>query len=308
MSGSYKHFWQNRSHRNLWQHPIWFEFQKNIGRQAWLLEADGASALVVKHNLPLGLSWLEVPRGPLWKSEKDLNEILKKIKKLGKKENAIFVRLSPYNKFKISDLRFKTSKNDNHPETSLTIDLDQDEADILKQMKPKGRYNIKVARKHGVTISESSEIDEFYKILSTTANRDGFGIHPKAYYQQMLDSMPDNAQLLIAEYEGKVIAGGIFVYFDEWGIYYYGASESKYRNVMAPYLIQWKAIEEAKERGCKYYDFLGIAPENAKNHPWLGVTQFKKKFGGSVMHYPKAKEFILKPFWYWTYRLYKIIR
>ncbi len=303
----YLNFWQHHKRRSLWQHPVWDEFQKSAGRKIWLLEVDDASALVIKYNLPMGLSWLEVPRGPLWKSKKGLSEILEKIKKLGKKEKAIFVRMSPYNELRTSNFKLRTSKQDHHPATSLTLDLTQDEDDILGQMKSKGRYNIKVARKHEVTIDSDHAVDDFYDLLQKTGNRDGFGIHSKSYYQNMLDSMPDNAQLLLAEYEGKVIAGGIFIYLDEWGIYYYGASDNEYRNVMAPYLIQWHAILEAKERGCKHYDFLGIAPEDSKNHPWAGVTQFKKKFGGQVANYPQAKEMILKPFWYWMYKMRKLL-
>ena len=120
--------------------------------------------------------------------------------------------------------------------------------------------------------------------------------------------MPENAQLFLADYNGEVIAGGIFVYLDRWGIYYYGASVSSFRNVMAPYLIQWEAIKEAKKRGCKHYDFLGIAPEGATHHPWAGVTDFKKKFGGRVTSYPQAREMVLRPFWYFIYKCYKKLR
>ena len=144
-----------------------------------------------------------------------------------------------------------------------------------------------------------------YNILLQTGNRDGFGIHSKSYYQKMLEALGDKAQLLVAKYGGKVIAGGIFVYLEEWGIYYYGASDHSYRKSMAPYLIQWHAIQEAKKRGCKFYDFLGIAPENTPNHPWAGVTDFKKKFGGQVVSYPQAKDMIIRPFWYWVYKMRK---
>ena len=77
---------------------------------------------------------------------------------------------------------------------------------------------------------------------------------------------------------------------------------------MASYLVQWTAMREAKKRGCKYYDFLGIAPEGVTNHPWIGVTSFKKKFGGEVTSYPRAKEIVLRPFWYWVYKVYKKVR
>lgn len=313
--GSFKSFWKENPRRNLWQHPLWGEFQKSIGRKSWFFEEDGASAVVVKHNLPFGLNWLEVPRGPLFKDEKNLEKILKTIEKKGRHEKAIFIRFSPYAKITNhkshhgGQAKFRNALADHHPTTSLTIDIQHGEDDILKQMKPKGRYNIKVARKHEVKVEASTEVDDFYDLLKKTGNRDGFGIHPKSHYEKMLQVFGDqHIQLLLADFEGETIAGGIFIYMDDWGIYYYGASDSKYRNVMAPYLVQWEAIREAKERGCKYYDFLGIAPEHAKKHPWKGVTEFKKKFGGHIVNYPHAKEIVLRPFWYWAYRAYKRLK
>jgi lipid II:glycine glycyltransferase (peptidoglycan interpeptide bridge formation enzyme) len=46
---------------------------------------------------------------------------------------------------------------------------------------------------------------------------------------------------------------------------------------MAPYLLQWTAIAHAKKRGCKIYDFLGVAGDDEKNSSLSGVTDFKMK-------------------------------
>jgi len=297
--------WSKFKRRSLWQHPIWDGFQKAIGRKTWVVETDSAMALVVQHKMSFGLNWLEVPRGPLFENDENLKMILDKIEELGRNEKSVFIRMSSYEELKITNYELRISKLDHHPETSLVIDLDQSEEEILAQMKPKGRYNIKVAEKHEVTVSPSTDVDTFYQLLSKTGGRDGFSLHPKSYYEKMMESLGDNAQLLLAKYQDKVIAGGIFVYLDEWGIYYYGASDYNYRNVMAPYLIQWEAIKEAKKRGCKHYDFLGISPNDAKNHPWAGVTGFKKKFGGRIKDYPKAQVMVLRPFWYFLYKIRK---
>lgn len=301
----YKALWQKNPYRNLWQHPLWTDFQETIGRKTWLIEEKDASALVIKHKLPKGFNWLEVPRGPLFESKKGLDEILSKIQKIGKKEKSIFIRLSPYKKLSNVKCPMLNVLNDHHPEVSLVINLSQSESDILSQMKPKGRYNIKVAERHGVTVESSKDVSPFFDLLKKTGNRDGFGIHTESYYQKFLETFGDNAQLLLAKFEGQVIAGGLFVYLDDWGIYYYGASDNQHRNVMAPYLIQWTAIKESKQRGCTNYDFLGIAPDDSKNHPWTGVTDFKKKFGGQVVSYPSAQEIVLRPFWHFLYRFLK---
>ena len=294
--------WKTFKYRNLWQHPFWDSFQKSMGLRTWALERTGASALVIRRSLPFGLCWLEVPRGPLFDGEAAFGGILEDIKRTAKEENAVFIRFSSYEKL---PLQAPDTPFDHHPQTSLVIDLLQTEDQILEQMKPKGRYNIKLAEKHVVTVEVSGDVEAFHSLLKMTADRDGFGVHSVQYYQSMLSALGQNAQLLMARYEDQLIAGGIFVYLDEWGIYYYGASDNHFRNVMAPYLLQWTAIKEAKKRGCKYYDFLGIAPEGATKHPWAGVTDFKKKFGGRVVSYPAAKDLVLRPFWYLLYKLKK---
>ena len=294
--------WKDYKYRSLWQHPVWGAFQRCVSRKVWQFENDGAHALVIKHQLPFKLCWFEIPRGPLFNDQESLQKLLEKIRDEAEKEKALFIRMSSYEKLplNLSDTAF-----DRHPQTSLVVDLSLSEGEILAQMKQKGRYNIKVAEKHGVTVEVSEEVEAFYHLLKKTGERDDFGIHGMSYYQKMLEAMGGHAQLLVARYEDRIVAGGIFVYLDEWGIYYYGASDNHYRKVMAPYMLQWEAMKEAKKRGCQFYDFLGIAPEGAKNHPWAGVTQFKSKFGGTVVNYPKAKDLVLKPFWYFFYQLAK---
>ncbi len=298
--------WEKHELRSLWQHPCWQKFQEAVGRECWIASHGDAYALVVKRKLPFGKCWLEIPRGPLYKTKEGLDGILKELKELAKKEKAIFIRMSPYDDSLVPKGTVET-KLDHHPETSLVLDLSLDDEALLKQMKPKGRYNIKVAEKHQVHVRESEEIDEFYELLEKTTNRDGFAAHPKGYYRKMLEELGQYSRLFVAAHNGtdKVIAAGIFVYIGDWAIYYYGASDHHHRKLMAPYLVQWHAIKEAKRQECKYFDFLGIAPEGAKNHPWKGVTDFKKKFGGEVLSYPQARDLVISKHWYKLYTLRK---
>lgn len=309
MSSSYEQFWQKNSYHNLWQHSKWQEFQKKLGREAILFtqkpDEIHASALVIKHPLPLGLCWLEVPRGPLFQQGylSELSDLLDHLIEYGRDQKAIFIRYSPYRVLNIPNRRKIIW--DHHPQTSLILDLTQTEEQLLAQMTQKGRYNIRLAEKHGVTVQPSTDVAAFYALLQKTGERDQFGIHSQGYYQAMIDTLGTSAHLLLATHQNQVVAGGIFVYLDDWAIYYYGASDHTYRSLMAPYLIQWTAIREAQKRGCKHYDFLGIAPEGVKDHPWKGVTDFKRKFGGHVVHYPQAQEVVLRSFWYGLYRIYK---
>ena len=177
-------------------------------------------------------------------------------------------------------------------------------------MKPKGRYNIKIARKHGIAIRISNDdpqkdIKTFYKLFQDTTSRDRFSGHSLDYYQNMFLFLEPRPKLYIAEYKDQPIAAIIVTYFHKTATYYFGASSNEHRNLMSPYLLQWQAILDAKKAGYSYYDLFGIAPEGKQKHPWAGVTAFKLKFGGKRVNYLHAREIIYKPFWYALIKLAK---
>lgn len=106
-----------------------------------------------------------------------------------------------------------------------------------------------------------------------------------------------------------MIAAGIWVFRKDRAIYYYGASSSDAtdRKQMAPYLLQWHAILDAKRAGIRCYDFLGVAdPNNPEDSLW-GVTRFKERFGGELVHLPKkySVSFSKKMRWFFVFRRVK---
>lgn len=284
--------------------------------KAWTLTRGKSTCLAIKMKLPLGLSWIWVPYGPTGSEKGELDKVFVDLGKIAREERAIFARIEPPLNFLAIPHAQKwpiiPSRKRFTPEHTLVLDLDKSEQEILAQMKPKGRYNINIAKKHGVkcaifcnfTDIPPQDFNAFYEILQKTAHRDVFGIHPKYFYENLITTLaPQNTCALFLAYSGgKVIAGIITVYHKDTATYYFGASNHEYRNLMAPYLLQWEAIFDAKKRGFKHYDFLGIAPSEAKNHPWVGVTEFKKKFGGREVKYPSAFDIVYRPF------LYKLMR
>ncbi len=97
------------------------------------------------------------------------------------------------------------------------------------------------------------------------------------------------------EHQGEVLAGAIILFWGNQAFYHHGASVST--KIPASYLLQWKAIIEAQKRGIKVYNLWGIAPEDKPNHPWRGLTLFKKGFGGREIKYIHAHDFPLSPFY-----------
>ena len=193
------------------------------------------------------------------------------------------------------------------PPYTAVIDLTQSEEEILAAMKPKGRYNIKVAQKNGVHVKQvwktPENIETFYALMQETTNRDSFSGNTRDYYQNFLQQ--ENTLLFFAEHEDEIIAAGIFIYHEYILYYYYGASSSQKRNFMAPYLLQWTVIQYAKNQGKKLYDFLGIASPDDTNSPLSGVTEFKLKLTPDARYVSESLLFIHKK---WKYRVIEVLK
>lgn len=298
---------------------VWGELQTVIdGRDAFFVLGvmDGeklmGSMLLILQHMGHGKHWLWCPGGPLLPRGKGAEEEAWKLLKracrdLAKKEKAIFMRIEPYYPKGSFHFGGKVSKESYLPRHTLLVDLRPDEKEILAQMKQKGRYNIKQAEKAGVALmhSKGQELAEFYEILKETAERDGFQLHDRKFYDMFLDLLEDRGRFYVAKLEGGLLAGIFVSHFGGRATYYFGASRGEHREKMAPYALQWFAMQDAKLRGHEKYDFLGIAPEGDEKHPLAGVTQFKTRFGGERVEYESARVFVYRPVWWWLYRVAK---
>ena len=302
---------------NLLQSWIWGEFQLKAKQKIFrygLKEGNNLteSLLLIKYDLPLGWSYLYIPRGPGLREQKNWPEIYKNLIKLADKEKAVFIRIEPYLNgedlpeiFKKSGKIVKKAKRAIQPAVTWLTDLTQSDDDLLISMHHKTRYNIRLAKKKGVEVKISTEekyISDFYKLMEATSGRNQFAPHPRSYYTKELEVLGQtkNAALFLALYQEKVIAANLVTFFGKRATYLHGASDYEHRKLMAPYLLQWQAILEAKSRGCVRYDWHGITLD--KNHPWAGITRFKQGFGGEVNKFPGTFDIILQPIIYKAYR------
>ena len=260
-----------------------------------------ASALVVIDRTMGGYSTWEIPRGPLWSdqrsaiSDQHVEALMQRIISDAKKDRCILIYLSPLIELPATSYQLPATRHV-HAAATRIIDLTKSEDEILAQMHPKGRYNINVAKRHGMTIEEGSidDIDAFYQLLQSTSKRDGFTVSQKSHYTRFLSDL-EGSFILLAKHAQKPIAGLIGVKWGTTGIYYYGASSHEDRQLMAPYLLQWEAMRKCKAESCTRYDLLGIEPENQESGQWAGITEFKRKFGGSVTTYPLEQMVVLRP-------------
>jgi peptidoglycan pentaglycine glycine transferase (the first glycine) len=193
------------------------------------------------------------------------------------------------------------------PSRSVKTALRDDDG-LMAQMHAKTRYNVRMAKRREVVCRIADHTDEsvdvFYGLLQDTASRNAFSVHEADYYREFLCQFGRDALLMFAEIEGRVVAGAIAAVFGEEAIYMYGASSTKDRAHGAGFLLQYEAMRWARERGARRYDMWGIPeydPEStvgesgdrlASSHggDWRGIYEFKTRFGGEIVRYPRPVE------------------
>ncbi len=319
-----------------WQ---WGQMKSCFGWQpyhlGWRNSADEliAAVLILKRSihpfgLPLGLSVMYAPRGPLldWSDDLLVRQVLDDLQRFAKDKGVIFLKIDPdlpvgfgipgeetaennpvgegiqnsllYRGWKFSDeqIQFKNT---------VVVDLNEDQELLLMRMKSKTRYNIRLAKRRGVEVRVGGldDIDLLYNMYAHTAVRDDFLIRGKDYYQAVWERFfnGDLAEPLIAEVGGSPVGAVVVFRFGGRAWYIHGMSLDEHREKMFNYRLQWEAMLHSKNAGCSKYDMWG-APDNFNEQdPLWGVYRFKDGFGGQVVRTLGAWDYPVRPFLYRSY-------
>lgn len=303
---------------------MWGEVQESVNTPVLrlvLTDSEGVCAIAqcLAQTLALGRKVILIPRGPLCRVDVSIVAVLQAIQhspeflQFVQKQNAIALRIEPQQPFGES-VRIK----DVEPAQSWMIPLSSYTVESLwDTLKQKTRYNIRLAQKHDVRIERIDDIYspermiEIWKTLSTqTVERHGIAQHPLDYYRAVCEVLrsADMLAVYVAFVRNTPVAMNIAVLYGNTMTYMYGASDHTQRAIMAPSLLQWTMIVDALANGYAWYDFYGVAPENAQEHPLLGVTRFKKSFVGVDRTYPGTFEVPLRPIWYAIYQWTRTLR
>jgi len=283
-----------------------------------------AALTIVKKSLGAGVFYWYAPRGPIIgfennKKENDslthkaLTVVFNFFAESFKKNNprALFWRLEPNilkieakDNFKLDGRALKKTLN-LQPERTLILELDKKEEELLASMHQKTRYNIRLAEKKEIEIKRGSieDLGEFKRLMELTGARDGFRVHSATHYERLLKQGAGFIELYFAQYQNRKIATGLFCFFGDKVTYMHGASDNEFRNLMAPYFLQWFLIKEAKRRGYQYYDFYGIDEKK-----WPGVTRFKLGYGGRETEYVGTYDLVFHPRAYLIYNFLRKLR
>jgi peptidoglycan pentaglycine glycine transferase (the first glycine) len=303
----------------------WGEVQKAIGftvLRVGLFDTTKKSVIGICQIVVIQAkrgNYLHLRHGPvlLSYSQKSLSYFLDELKKIAKQNNASFIRLSPLiteDKIEGGISQFHLIDAPIHrmdAEVCWILDITKPEETLLSEMKKNHRYLIRKASAMQIEIIRSqkaSDVEQFLALYKSLSSRKHFVPHSGLKEEMAILGSKDQATLYLAKWDKKIIAGAVIVFLPTMAIYHHAALDDEYRNIPASYLLQWEAILDAKKRNISLYNFWGIAPEGAKNHPWNGLTHFKMGFGGNAMEFMHAKDLPLSVLYWKTNIIEKIIR
>ncbi len=337
-------------HDVLLQTGFWGDFKSLFGWSPLAFRMNGrVPLLALTRRLPGGLSLCYLPHAPLATTQANWNEYFLRslsaqlVEHLPK--GCLFIRYDlPWGvegegKAPAAlGAPFRKAPMDIQPASTVVVDVRPSEEALLARMKSKTRYNVRLAQKHGVSVSEGADADleAWYELYRETAARDRIAIHPFSYYRRLFDLArgkigpraggekrewweidrpapegprwrPD-IRLLLARLNGELLAGIIVALHERRATYLYGASSNANRNLMATYLLQWEAMRLAKHEGCESYDLFGIPFRDDPSDPMYGLYRFKTGFGGRIVNRPGSWDYPLLSSAYALYRRAEAVR
>ena len=216
------------SQTNLLQSASWAKVKDN-----WDNERIGfyknnqlvASASILIKPLPLGMTMLYIPRGPImdYQNQELLQFVLTSLKQFAKTKKSLFIKFDP------SLFLVQAQIGEDRKEQQETLDVIQNlqkagaiwvgrteslddtiqprfQANIYKDnfseelLSKSTRQAIRTARNKGIQVQFDGKelLDDFSALMKKTENRKSIHLRGKDYYQKLLDTYPEHSYITLA--------------------------------------------------------------------------------------------------------------
>jgi hypothetical protein len=170
------------------------------------------------------------------------------------------------------------------------VDLQATEEELWAKLHRKKRGAIRKAIKSGVLVvdGDTSSLDEYYEMAVGTLGGAQIEALPKGFYRQVLERLAPKgmARLLLARYNGKMIAGGIWLFYEDTAYDWDMGWRRDTQDIPANDVLVWEVIKWASKHGYRCCDLLGLDPDHLP-----GIARWKMRFGADMIprHYLQKK-------------------
>jgi len=272
---------------------------------------------------------LYVPYGPVFldgANKKTKSEVFEYLKNLANTENCVFVRMEDFSTQAESSGRrnsfflfrpFKKSfvkEGIFQPRVEWWLDLHETEEEIYNRIHKDHKYSIRRAEKENtdtliVHENLNKYFEEFWNIMQTTGERDGFSLYDRKYYEAIFiqESKGLKKFLVFTKLHDKFMSVALIAVSGGIANLVFAGSLNEKRELGFNHLMQWTAIQESKKVNCKIYNFGGIYENGYGKKSLQGVTNFKRKFGGYAKFHGNFLDMPVKKIRYILYIIRKMV-
>jgi len=175
----------------------------------------------------------------------------------------------------VLDERPELARGDLYVRWLMPLDADPDF--VWSRLRKSIQQKVRKSRRFGVQVFKAENREhmaQYYQLHLRTRMKHGMPAQPQRFFFGLWDAFAssDAIQLLLAEYEGNVIAGMIFQLSATTIVYAYGASDERYLHLAPNNLLLWTAIAWGCTHGFQMLDFGRTSCDNE------GLMEFKRRW------------------------------
>lgn len=319
---------ERKQYDKLIKHPLqtwaWGDFQTGEGHKVYRLGVFDNTKMVSAYCV----SFHQIPHTPysvgaLLRGPAIDDDMVLYVKKIAQDENSLFVKIEP-------DVYQKTFDSQNNPTNlqnclefpnlvvspkvafypfTYVVDLTKTEDQLLTDMRPKTRYNIKLANRYGVEVKEVTTdqgFEVYLDLLFKTAKRQGFYMHTPDYHRHLWEKLKPTGMvhIFISYYQNQPLSAFMIFVLKDKLFYPYGASLDLHREVMAQNLLMWEVIKFGQSLKLKSFDMWGsLGPDAKESDQGYGFHRFKQGYGGQLVQFVGTYDLVINPQFYQIYNL-----
>ena len=267
-----------------------------VSRYFWVAEDRPLAAIsVLRRGLPGGLALDYAPRGPILDGRLDQwPPFWQALRERLAADGGTVLKVDPEwttdpQRAVLEETGARPGRNPIQHQATMRVDISGGDAALMR-LKESTRRNIRSGERQGITIEASdasAAMDHFYSLLQATAEREAFKIRSRAYYQDLLTLFRERGQvgIYLARHGDHLLAGAVMLFYGRTLIYLFGGTGTEGKELKPGYLLHWRAIQDAQQRGCTTYDMWGVPVNPQPGHPGYGYYVFKSRFNGELIRY-----------------------
>jgi hypothetical protein len=222
-------------------------------------------------------------------TEEDLEALSALLDQEFRRERWRYVELRPLGRFDIKTSLCHTSV----AYTFHQLDLDPDLDTLFGNFhKSSIQRKIRRAEREGLRYCEGSSeplLDHFYALFTLTRKRHKLPPQPRKWFANLMECFGDALKIRVAFKDDRPVAAIMTICHKSTMVYKYGCSDPRFSNLGSTQLLYWKAIQDAKNSGFRFFD-LGRTDTDQQ-----GLITFKNRWSAAqsslnYSRYGNAKE------------------